>query len=107
MSMLSSMTDKLRKTADEISRFRHGTVDFLQLGVAMADAASQMRDAADTIDYLRNTCNDIQRDNEKLKALVRDMWHDGMCECDERGACTECEYGYHERMREAGIEVRR
>ena len=64
----------------------------------------ELRDAADTIDYLRNTCNDLQRDYEELKSLVRDMWHDGMCDCDERGACTECEYGYPDRMREAGIE---
>ena len=45
--------------------------------------------------------------NAELRELVRDMWHDGMCECDERGACAECEYGYHERMRELGIEVDR
>ena len=44
-------------------------------------------------------------ENAKLRELVRDMWHDGMCECDERGACAECEYHYTDRMRELGIEV--
>jgi hypothetical protein len=44
-------------------------------------------------------------DNAKLRELVRDMWHDGMCECDERGACAECEYDYPTRMRDLGVEV--
>ena len=104
MSMLSSMTKKMRKTASEVERTAKYAADWRN-SVMLGDAAVELRDAADTIDYLRNTCNDLQRDYEKLKQLVRDMWHDGMCECDERGACTECEYGYLERMREAGIEV--
>lgn len=40
-----------------------------------------------------------------LRELVRDMWHNGMCECDKRHDCTTCEYGYLDRMRELGIEV--
>lgn len=51
-------------------------------------------------------------ENEKLRELVRDMWQDGMCECDECGAfaqgqyhCTECEYHFPDRMKELGIEV--
>lgn len=53
----------------------------------------------------------IEADNAKLRELVHDMWCDGMCDCDElvapRGQyhCTECEYGYLERMRDLGIEV--
>ena len=47
----------------------------------------------------------LQAENAKLRELVRDMWHDGMCECDERGACATCEYGYLDRMRELGVEV--
>lgn len=68
---------------------------------------------------LRNQIGDADRingrlagENESLKAknaalmeLVQDMWHDGMCDCDEQYTCDECEYGYHERMRELGIEV--
>ena len=47
----------------------------------------------------------LHAENAKLRELVRDMWHDGMCECDERGACATCEYGYLDRMRELGVEV--
>ena len=47
----------------------------------------------------------IEDDNAKLRELVRDMWRDGMCECDERGACAQCEYHFPDRMRELGIEV--
>lgn len=46
---------------------------------------------------------ELERENAKLRELVRDMWHDGMCECDERGACAECEYHYTDRMRELGV----
>lgn len=31
--------------------------------------------------------------------------HGKMCECDERGACAECEYGFPARMHELGVEV--
>ena len=48
---------------------------------------------------------EMEAENEKLRELVRDMWRDGMCECDERGACAKCEYGYLDRMRELGVEV--
>ena len=112
MSMLSSMTDRLRTTAHKVERTAKYAADWRN-SVVLGDAARELRDAADTIDYLRNTCNDLQRDNEKLKQLVRDMWHDGMCDCDERGVCSEygvcakCEYGYPDRMRELGIEVQK
>jgi hypothetical protein len=52
-------------------------------------------------------------ENVKLRELVRDMWNDGMCDCDEYGVCSEygvcakCEYGYPDRMRELGIEVQK
>ena len=48
---------------------------------------------------------DLRVENAKLRELVRDMWSDGMCECDERWTCAECEYHYTDRMRELGIEV--
>ena len=52
----------------------------------------------------------LRRERQRVKALeelIRDMWRDGMCECDEAkvGTCAECEYGYLDRMRELGIEV--
>ena len=105
--MLTAQANRLREMAYTVERVKNDAVGKLSLSgsITLATAARDMRDAADTISYLCRTCNDLQRDNAKLKELVRDMWRDGMCECDERGACTECEYGYHERMREAGIEV--
>ena len=47
----------------------------------------------------------LQTENAKLRELVRDMWHEGMCECGSRGKCASCEYDYPTRMRERGIEV--
>ena len=54
----------------------------------------------------------LRSENAKLRALVADMWVNGMCECDECGAftegqchCAECEYHYPDRMRDLGIEV--
>ena len=44
-------------------------------------------------------------ENAKLRELVRDMWHEGMCECGSRGKCASCEYDYPTRMRDLGIEV--
>ena len=46
----------------------------------------------------------LQTENAKLRELVRDMWHEGMCECGSRGKCASCEYDYPTRMRELGIE---
>ena len=48
----------------------------------------------------------LEAENTKLRELVRDMWRDGMCECDERWNCEACEYGYLDRIREFGIEVK-
>ena len=56
-------------------------------------------------DCLEDETRNLKAENEKLRELVRDMWCDGMCDCDEQCTCTECEYHYHERMRELGIEV--
>ena len=47
----------------------------------------------------------LDKENAKLRELVRDMWHEGMCECGSRGKCASCEYDYPPRMRELGIEV--
>lgn len=48
----------------------------------------------------------LKAENAKLRELVRDMWNDGMCCCDEQYTCAECcEYHYHERMKALGIEV--
>ena len=46
----------------------------------------------------------VERENAKLRELVRDMWNEGMCECGSRGKCARCEYGYPDRMRELGVD---
>lgn len=56
-------------------------------------------------EHLCNERDQLKAENARLRELVRDMWHDGMCECDERGACAECEYGFPARMHELGVEV--
>ena len=60
---------------------------------------------SDAFDELGAEIENLQAENAKLRELVRDMWHDGMCECDERGACAECEYHFPDRMRELRVEV--
>ena len=47
----------------------------------------------------------LAAENARLRELVRDMWRDGMCECDERGACATCEYHFPDRMSELGVEA--
>lgn len=121
MSMISSLIDKLNKSADEWN------------GSNMFELARMCREAADTItelrgalqvasvDYrhlqdenarLRSCLSDdaenarmIMAENAKLRELVRDMWNEGMCECGSRGKCASCEYDYPTRMRELGVEV--
>lgn len=111
MSMLTAQANHLREMAYTVERVKNDAVGKLSLSgsIALSTAAMDMRDAADTIAQLRNTCHDLQRENEKLKALVHDMWCDGMCDCDEFsrsiGVCVKCEYGYLERMRDLGVEV--
>ena len=41
---------------------------------------------------------------DELRELVRDMWHEGMCECGSRGKCERCMYDYPNRMRELGVD---
>ena len=47
----------------------------------------------------------LEAENAKLRELVADMWHEGMCECGSRGKCARCEYGYPDRMRELGVDA--
>lgn len=93
MSMISSLIDKLNKSADEWN------------GSNMFELARMCREAADTIWELRDDLQRANAENAKLRELVRDMWHEGMCECGSRGKCASCEYGYPDRMREFGVEA--
>lgn len=69
------------------------------------DIRKQIGDADRINGRLVGENESLKAENEKLRELVRDMWRDGMCDCDEQYTCAECEYGYHKRMRELGIEV--
>ena len=70
-----------------------------------ADFCNAQTDAQMAYIEAEREVDELETENAKLRELVRDMWHDGMCECDERGACAECEYHYTDRMRELGVEV--
>lgn len=63
------------------------------------------RELCDMIAHLESDLAESKAENAKLRELVRDMWHEGMCECGSRGKCASCEYDYPTRMRERGIEV--
>ena len=116
MSMLSAQCAELRWLAEHLDERERG----------MDEYVTALRDAADTIwelrgsvhreraeaDRLRASNEVIAEDhaalceqNAKLRELVQDMWRDGMCDCDERGACAGCEYHFPDRMRELGVEV--
>ena len=67
----------------------------------------QLTDGIDLPEYpvTQFVPKDLERENAKLRELVRDMWHEGMCECGSLGKCAACIYEYPTRMRELGIEV--
>lgn len=84
-----SIADELRKLREELDQWHS-----LTAGIELPEyPVTQFKP------------KDLERENAKLRELVRDMWHEGMCECDERGACAECEYHFTDRMRELGVEV--
>jgi hypothetical protein len=107
MSMLSSMTEKMRETADKVERFGRRNSDWLwRDATTITRAVVELRDAADTIDDLRRKCQDTQAKNAKLCELVRDMWHelDAATQYDAggvRGIVSE----FADSMRDLGIEV--
>ena len=86
------LIDELRDTWD-IDASWDGLRRFWSIG--LTEDGCLMRDRA---------CK-AEAENAKLRELVRDMWHEGMCECGSRGKCASCEYDYPTRMRELGIEV--
>lgn len=100
MSMLSSQVEELRNAAMTYRMLGKHTLANVLLEAA--ESITELRGAllVASVDYRH-----LSEGNDKLRELVRDMWRDGMCECDERGACAECEYGYLDRMRDLGIEV--
>ena len=73
--------------------------------MALGDDQVGRRTLCDMIANLESDLEDAKAENAKLRELVRDMWHEGMCECGSRGKCASCEYDYPTRMRELGIEL--
>ena len=72
-SMISGQCDKLRERADEIQRIKNNNADWLWCDAAtLADAAGQMRDAADTILELRDDLQRANAENAKLRSLLSD-----------------------------------
>ena len=82
----------------------------------LVDALAENSKLQDELEFANDQCErailelldqqgQLKAENAKLRELVRDMWRDGMCECDERGACAECEYHFPDLMRELGVEV--
>jgi hypothetical protein len=88
-----------------------GGIEVIETGsrLLMAEDVAELTEYIEQLESenakLRSMRDTWQENDAKLRELVRDMWHDGMCECDERGACAECEYHFPDRMRELGIEV--
>lgn len=39
----------------------------------------------------------------KLEELVLDMWASGMCDCDHKDHCSDCELGFPLRMQELEV----
>lgn len=70
-----------------------------------ANAKAERDEANMAFSKERDRAEFLMRENAKLRELVQDMWHEGMCECGSRGKCASCEYDYPTRMRDLGIEV--
>lgn len=61
MSMLTGQVEGLRKTAYEVERIKDNNADWLwRDGITLADAARQLREAADTITDLRSRLTESQ-----------------------------------------------
>jgi hypothetical protein len=75
--MLTAQANHLREMAYTVERVKNDAIGKLSLSgsITLATAAMDMRDAADTIAQLRNTCNDLQRENEKLRELVAHLMY--------------------------------
>ena len=94
MSMLSSMTEKMRETADKVERFERRNSDWLwRDATTITRAVVELRDAANTIDRLRRTCNDLQRDYDNLRNAMWDRANaraiDFMKEDELRATCAD------------------
>jgi hypothetical protein len=96
---LTALLDKSRREKEELTR-------------RIRDNSEEAKTARAIADGLEWEVEDLKAENAELRELVRDMWRDGMCDCDECGAfvqgeyhCAQCEYHFPDRMRELGIEI--
>lgn len=125
MSMLTVQANHLREMAYTVERVKNDAVGKLSLSgsITLATAAMDMRDAADTIARLRNTCHDLQHENKELKAenaklreLCGDLFNRLRDKDEHCGECrSQCEHDawnfgdpkcvYAKRLKEVGIEV--
>ena len=124
MSMLTSMCEKMRITADEVERIKNNNADWLwRDGITLMDAVMEMHDAADVIDGLRGMYQDVQFENERLRNAIQVMYDlllSGKVEpcdlCDMLGTCENhpapppCKYDRAEEalmdwLKGQGIEV--
>ena len=86
MSMLTAQCDKLRKAAYEVERIKNDNIGILMGdSITLADAAMQLREAADTIADLRMQLKDTCR-NADTCAEAGGMWHSPRFVCSECGA---------------------
>lgn len=118
MSMLSAKCERLKDRANELRMLATGLdVPYVipetkkTMALAMASAASEIYDAADTIWELRNIIVENatfkwHKDNEDLRALIRDM---SICigvgmKCDSCGRFGCCPLStFDDRMHELGV----
>ena len=93
MSMISSLIDKLNKSADEWN------------GNNMFELACMCREAADTIWELRDDLQRANAENAKLRELVVKMFH--TIEWSDRMSDSMYwpSFFYERELRELGIEV--
>ena len=83
--MLTKQTKRLRETADEVKRIKDNNVDWLwRDAITLDDAVKEMREAADTIENLRNrlteTCRNVAEYPED------GFWPSPHFKCDVCGA---------------------
>lgn len=82
MSMLTEQTKKLRKTAYEVENIKNDTIGLLTRDSrTLADAVMQMRDAADTIENLRNRLTETCHDLSGTGANGEQVFHCSECGC--------------------------
>lgn len=73
MSMLSSQADELRSWADQLSERED------EFGVVVRALVADLREAADTIEGLRDRAHSLQQKVEDLEGMLRELPPEGKC----------------------------